>query len=131
MTVIYSSLTGYLIMLVIGSALENQAMILPSGHLIGVSGLLLFGIGITAATLSPRTRSASVLSLFIGGMVAFGIAVFLVGFGNWQLSAAFHSLASADTVDAESFIQDAWQGKAPFAYRMDLCTGWGRVNLCR
>ena len=122
LAIVYSSLTGYALMLQIGSALgADQTIELPSGHLIGVIGLLLFGIGVTVAAMSPRTRSTPVICLFMGGMVAFGLAVLFIGVGNWQLSATFESLATAERVDSESFIREI--GKA----RLPLLVGWCSV----
>jgi hypothetical protein len=119
LAIVYSSLTGYSILLGLGSALrEDQTVVLPSGHVIGAIGLLLFGLGVTTAAFSPRTRSTLVICIFIGGMIAFGLAVLLIGFGNWQLSATFASLASAERVDSESFIREAGNARLP------LLVGW-------
>lgn len=119
LAVIWSSLTGYSILLGIGSALgEQQASNFPSGQLIGELGLVLFGLGVVSLALSPRTRSAPVICLFMGGMLAFGLAALLIGFGNWQLRVTFESLATTEQVDSASFIREA--GKA----RLPLLVGW-------
>jgi len=114
-----SSLTGYQVLNEIGSMIRGNATIaLPSGHVIGAIGWVLLGIGITAPTLARRKRSAMVCGLALFAMIAFGGAVILIAIGNWQLSVAFHGLATVETVDADSFLQDAGRAKLP------LLVGW-------
>ncbi len=120
----FLSLAGYWVMGAIASTLgQGQANVSPSTHLIGVIGMVLFGLGVTSATLSRCTRSSTARGLLIGGAVAFAIAVLLIGFGNGQLWGAFQSLARAETVDAEYFRFAAGKASLP------LLGGWGLVVL--
>lgn len=119
LAIVCSSLTGYSILLEIGTALdEDQSVVLPTGYLVGAIGLLLFGLGVTALGFSSRTRSTPVICLFVGGMIAFELAAFLIGYGNWIVYAAFESLGTAERIDSESFIREAGKARGP------LLVGW-------
>ena len=110
-----ASLTLHGVLIEIASLLESsyQVQFPVLKHLVGVAGLLLFGLGNLAALLWLRGNATADRPMLASAVFAMVSACLLIGYGNYNYYDAFRRLATAESVEPEFLLQDTALGKIP------------------
>ena len=117
---IFSSLTAYRVMMQLAHSFEpGHVIVMPSGHSIGIMGLLVFGAGVIGVAFRMGTPVLMTRVLCLVSSALFAISSLVIGYGTWLLGLAFYTLATATSVQQQPFLEGVSKAWVPFL------VGWG------